>query len=520
MQAPSSLPHSRRILFTLGILLAFLVLTDSLARTLGSNILEQARAPTPEREDDAPNLNGNPYLLWEMAPGIRHEMGVLAHINSLGLRGPEWSPSKPRGVRRIMALGDSSVFGFGVEDQQVFTAVLDDMLGDGVQAINAAVPGYSTFQTINLLKMRALALHPDLLLVACQWSDNNFDSFVDKELLAAYGTFGNRWARRARSILEYSALFRLLDYQLRVAGKIPGARKVGWMVGRGEHIGPRRVELNDYAQNLETITELAHEHDAEVMFMILANEEDIEPSSDGPAAWDPYRRAIRDTAARHCSPVLDVPALFQASGLGKDELLLDEMHPSAQGHRIIAEALASILEERGWPEGAPIESDPKPGPVPTYTDLFIQENAPEPPPPQPEGMLEAADAPSISGSVLVPQYKAGAIQIDIVDASADPPRVVGSTRLEEPGPFHARLTARADSIRFIAYLDENGDGPGPGDTRVVIDGDALEIPQDGDLENLVGDLSRGTATTTFSADTPPPQQGPAPTPSVPASHGP
>lgn len=494
-------PLGRRLVYALVVLAFFLGSAEVLARLFGQEVLEEASSPPPESVDGTPNLQGNPYLLWEMVPGERYEMGVTARINRLGLRGPDRSPQPPAGVRRIMAVGDSSVFGFGVADEEVFTAVLDEQLGESVQVINSAVPGYSTYQIINLLEIRALALQPDVLIVGALWSDNNFDSFVDREVLSAYHTFGSTWSRRIRRVALHSTLFRILDYRLRVERKLPQARKVGWMVGRGEPIGPRRVALNDYARNLETITQIAHERDCEVMFLILSNEEDLEPSGEGPAAWDPYRRAMRDTARRHGAPVVDVPALFRESGLTNEDLFLDEMHPTATGHRIIAEAVYAVLEERGWIAGEPLETDPEPGPVPTYEDPFVENTAeplPEPTAGQPGPPAE--DAPSLTGEVVAPRYEQGVIQLDFIDADRDPPQVVATARLEGPGTFEVRLLTETRHLRWVAYLDENADGPGPGDTRIEGEGDPLALSDTGPGEPVIIDLSEGRAIRTFADD--------------------
>lgn len=518
MNSQRPLPLRRRLLFAGVVFLAVAIGAEGGARMLGRAILLEASSPPPPPEDGAPNLQGNPYLLWEMVPGTRHEMGVTARINQWGLRGEDWTLEKPEGVRRIAALGDSSVFGFGVDDASVFTAVLEKKAGPSVQVLNSAVPGYSTFQTINLLQIRTLSFHPDLILVGCLWSDNNFDSFVDRDLLAAYSSFGNRHARRVKDLLDRSALFQVLDYKARVLRHQPEIRKVGWMVGRGDHIGPRRVELNDYARNLETIVELSHDVGAEVMFLVLANEEDVRPRGEGPAAWDPYRDVMRETAARHGAPLLDVPDLFRQSGLPEDQLFLDEMHPSIVGHGLIGGAVYGILEERGFFSGQTVERDPRPGPIPRYEDRFVNEKPAEPQPNDPAGQGTPAatgDGPTLSGTVQATRYRAGSIQVDVVDADASPPRVVGSARTEGPGPFQVRLGSRPVRVQFVAYLDENGDGPGPGDVRIALAGDPVPVPATGDLADLTLDLSTGAAVTTFatgSPGTPTTETTPAPTP--------
>ncbi|MCK6504636.1 SGNH/GDSL hydrolase family protein [Myxococcota bacterium] len=367
-----SAPLRRRLAFSAALVVAALLAGEVLSRALFADALQAWRAPPPPPAEDAPFMHGNPYLLWEFAPGLRSQRGHLVHINRLGLRGPEVQVPKPPGIRRLVSVGDSSVFGDGVGDDEVFGVQVAARLGPGVEHVNAAVPGYSTFQSINLLRMRVLALEPDLLVIASLWSDNNFDAFVDRELLTAYAAWQEGSVAKARRALDHSALFGVLDWHLRVSRRATAVRKVGFMLGSGQKAGPRRVAIQDYADNLETLCALAVGAGAEVIFLVLANREDLAPvpvgaPASGPA-WEPYRQVMRDAAARHGAPVVEVPALFRNSGLSAEALFVDEMHPSAAGHRIIARELATLLTQRGWPDGGRVMGPGATGPVPRYVD--------------------------------------------------------------------------------------------------------------------------------------------------------
>src|SRR5262249_22831040 len=59
-------------------------------------------------------------------PAVVGEYG--AHVNSLGLRGPEIVFEKPAGTTRLVALGGSFVFGWGVVDADTWTTRLEHKL--------------------------------------------------------------------------------------------------------------------------------------------------------------------------------------------------------------------------------------------------------------------------------------------------------------------------------------------------------------------------------------------------------
>ena len=479
---------ARRLLFSLLTLLGACLLLEFGTRMLLSDAVTEATVGPEPIDPDTPNLMGDPYLLWRLKPGLRYEMGIVSAINTRGFRGPDWPVPKPEGTRRILAVGDSSVFGFGVEDDQVFTAILNAELED-VEVINAAVPGYSTYQVINLLEMKALAYEPDLLLIGTLWSDNNFDSFVDREMLTAYASFNGAGARQARNLLRNSALYRLLDYRFRVARKLPAIRKVGWMVGRGEQIGLRRVELNDYAANLETIVQMVHRQGGEVGFIILPNREDVAPVSEGPVAWSPYRQVMRDTAKRHGAFVIDAPALFSESN-DTETLFLDEMHPTATGHSVIAQGVLAALAEREWMAGRPAERDAAGGTVATYVDAFLagdssEQPAPTPKGPPPEDPSAESMSQAIVGRVTSAEVTDQPIQVDLIryghSATNDPDKIaqsvkiLASTRLKEPGDFSLEPAEASGEAYVVVYVDQTGDGPSADDRRLNFDNAPVDL---------------------------------------------
>lgn len=319
------------------------------------------------------SMEGSPFLLWELVPGQHIDLGSAYTINTMGMR------DKERGAKtrpRAMAVGDSSVFGWGVSDEEVFTALLEKALP--ADFINAAVPGYSTSQVYNLLRMRALSLDPDLLIVATLWSDNNYDAFVDSEVITTYASWEESSSARARRSLERFMLFRWLDWELRVS-KMPEAgqtRKVGWMEAP-DAIQPgqrRRVPVEQYAKNLDVLCALMHERGGGVLFVVLPNRNDLTGAIPKPS-WEIYRQVMRDTAQRHNAPIVSIPDAFRASGFSVNDLFVDQMHPSATGHWILGDAIARQLNALGWP-ASPIQVGAPTSPPPTYTDPFAVFQAP------------------------------------------------------------------------------------------------------------------------------------------------
>ena len=120
------------------------------------------------KPDGTPDLDG---VLLAHKPGAFaafHDFEV--RINRLGFRGPEIADKKPEGVTRILALGDSVTFGWGVNDTDTYVRRLEGALNRREDArryevINAGHLMFDTTQELALLRERGLPLDPDIVLL-------------------------------------------------------------------------------------------------------------------------------------------------------------------------------------------------------------------------------------------------------------------------------------------------------------------------------------------------------------------
>lgn len=468
---------TKKLILGLGISLGLWGLTEVVVGNLFLEDLRNWASPPPAKQEEI-TLYGNPYLIFENVPGswstANQHVNFTANINSMGFRAPELAIPKPDGIRRFITTGDSSVYGFGVNDEAVFSSVAATKLGYKVEPINAAVPGYSSYQSLNLLKLRGFKMEPDLLVIANIWSDNNFDAFVDKNVLALYSGYEASVSGSAKRVLARSAIYRVLDWRLRLKehrSNIIQKRKVGWQVGSNEHIGLRRVEINDYANNLETMVQMAINNGAEVVFVMLANEEDIEQTA-GDKAWTPYRKVMEETARRYGAPLINVPELFRRSGLSKHELFLDEMHPTVQGHKIMGEALAELLMSHDWVNGGPLMTEFDGSDRPQYTDPFIKGATSSG---SITGFTDDAGPTKIEGTIKFDGYKSGMIQIDALSAGRSQ-TVLNVVKQQGPGQFMIPI-GQPRKVILRAYIDPEGDGPDADDPLIDLGKTVLSLDQ-------------------------------------------
>jgi len=202
----------------------------------------------------------DPVLFWRNRPFMdtRFE-GTRIITNSMGLRIGEKTNNeaklKQAGVFRIICLGASPTFGWGVKYEDAYPHQLERLLrsrGIRAEVINAGMIGYSSYQGKLLVERELAALKPDLITVAYVVNDIDKYRFYrtngrpDTTLLPL-----NANIVRMRNIIDRSRFVRLLDKAIHSIGKGRAAFE-----GKSVKIfrpGQVRVPLGQYHSNLRDI---------------------------------------------------------------------------------------------------------------------------------------------------------------------------------------------------------------------------------------------------------------------------
>lgn len=101
------------------------------------------------------------------AEGGTPEFSATIHINSLGFRDREFSIARSN-VQRIVALGDSMTWGWGVEQEAAWPKVLERTLvagGTAVEVANLGKPGGSPADYADIAERSLPILKPDLTVI-------------------------------------------------------------------------------------------------------------------------------------------------------------------------------------------------------------------------------------------------------------------------------------------------------------------------------------------------------------------
>jgi lysophospholipase L1-like esterase len=343
----SGVPARRLPALARGLALALAAL--ALAALAGEAIVRLTgaldRGPVPRRLVEPTGAAEPPYRL---RPGERlRVLGREVRVSSLGLRGAEVAPRPPPGSRRVLVLGDSVAFGWGLDEAESFPARLAEALrarGIAAEVLNAGVPGYSLASEAALYRELAPALAPDAVVLAVSLND-----FTPTPSLSPLGVLVSFDARPAPGWLAHSELYAFVRWRM---GALGAALAEGDDPGRSERAALflRRMAIASrerfYAEpggpGWEPIErglrELAERAGAALLVVIFPEEDQV--LAPGEARRPQLRFAERcETLALRCLDLAD--SFLRAAGAGP--LFRDLQHPSARGSAVAAEATADVL---------------------------------------------------------------------------------------------------------------------------------------------------------------------------------
>jgi len=271
------------------------------------------------------NMKADEHLVYRHKPSWEQRFGdVLITYNERGLRDRPILP-KAEGEYRILALGDSITFGWGVSQNQIFTFRLEQLLQGRLQrpvrVINSGVGGYNTVQELTYFKQEGITFQPDLVMLTYVENDieenkGPFDPWTQVSLR------GKSLPEMVRTMLAKLWLYRLADHAYHYASpkQLKGQSSNPSQGGQG------------WSNSMSALDELVVMCEKQNIPLIVFYWR-YEPDEQNPLFEDVVRHANR-------VPVKDIGQWL--GGLDKFSLIISKVdsHPNAEGHRVMAEHMA------------------------------------------------------------------------------------------------------------------------------------------------------------------------------------
>lgn len=287
---------------------------------------------------------------------------VPVKINSFGFRDIEHPKHKDDQTIRILGLGDSFTFGWGVSLENTYLKQLETTMlqatGRSVETINTGVPGWGLNQYYICLKEFGIQFTPDIIMVG-YWPDDLNGPPVDK-----LGPVPNaQWEaeshiRMRGGLLHHSRLFNFFTYladQIKYKNRskrIPhlhdaGARRAEWaknpdflIADSGQDITDKRSKL--LKDHLSRINALAATYGAPLIVLFIPDYSQLFHPE-----FQHINRIIRAISHELGIAFLDMTPLYEATEESHSNYFWPlDGHTNEVGHQAIAQALIPVLCER------------------------------------------------------------------------------------------------------------------------------------------------------------------------------
>jgi hypothetical protein len=251
--------HRRKALWYVAMLVIPLLALEAAARLVSTVIIDF----TPP---ESAVLNGEEWVDWSDQMGWVIKPGFSGMIfNSFrrydrhGFSEVDSAQVQSRAEPRVVMIGDSNTFGYGVSAEDTFAEVLDAKLSHA-SVINLGVAGHTSYQGVQVLRARGLSLQPRVVVVSFNFNDRRYacgqpDSPERMKSLAGALTFlSHVWLTKP--------LFALKGWFQ--SGEASNSRP-------GLDTAAARVSPEQYRENLIEVARLTKEQSIGLIFVKLSD---------------------------------------------------------------------------------------------------------------------------------------------------------------------------------------------------------------------------------------------------------
>ena len=258
--------------------------------------------------------------------------------NSKGFRGPEIDDDAKPGVRRILFLGDSVTFGYGLDDSHTLPLQFEQQWNNRenapfkLECVNRGIPGYNTIQEYWMLKEQIDLLHPELVILIYVANDAEPQATVPQRPKRLFRFVHSWFLEQAKTelnelFLAEKPFFKSRKYTTDGSDMLTGfsADSIKWRESKSA---------------LFNIAELCRKKNVKFM---LAMVPDVSHSLTDEYPFTTIHGTVMDWTREFGIPSVDLLPTV----LGEDFKALevpDDGHPNAEAHRRFARALLPHVE--------------------------------------------------------------------------------------------------------------------------------------------------------------------------------
>ncbi len=253
--------------------------------------------------------------------------GVKVKINSKGLRDKEYTYEKNNETYRIIVMGNSITFGWGVEQDLVYTEIIErelnnNSLGKKYEVINLGVCNYQLQQELLFLKTEGIKYRPDLIIYPYFIRDAKFISRI---------SYNN--------VLRNSYLLSFLKSKLMIIDSKYNKKSNFRYVYKNLY-KENSIEKKNFDANIVELQKFTKENNIPLLVVLIP---ELHNLRDYP--FVDIHNYVKSKFTEE--EVIDVLPFFDKQiDPEKYWVSLEDAHPNEFGHKIIAGAILKELRKR------------------------------------------------------------------------------------------------------------------------------------------------------------------------------
>ena len=216
-------------------------------------------------------LEQDPQIFWKQKDNLDMDFfGGWVNTDDYGMRLNNGDEERRPGDYRVLVLGASPSFGWGVQNDETYSAILerelDKQFAPEICVVNGCGVGYSSFQGLQLLKRHIARIKPHLVTVSFVINDvDNYRFFrnngeEDKAVKPLKGV-----TAAALNLMDRFAFYRGMKKM--AAAFASKAKQADNAVDYSVFPGENRVSIEDYRANLLEFIQVCRRHNARLIFI-------------------------------------------------------------------------------------------------------------------------------------------------------------------------------------------------------------------------------------------------------------
>ncbi|MEX2150318.1 MAG: hypothetical protein WD793_08875 [Steroidobacteraceae bacterium] len=346
-------------------LLAALLLAEGMLRLFPRLLPEEAQLRLMWQQQATATSIGDSYLGYLYPAYLQTEIGAGPARFSVvsdehGFRNASPWPERAR----IVVVGDSLTYGWGVMAEESWTSLLDKQLSEG-RLITLGLPGAVPRQYTRYLERYGLGLQPEIVIYGI-FSGNDFQDSVKFERWLAQGAQGNYavWTyfdgdvpRRSVGWVESSYLSIFVKHMRKNFGNLYSSTTLKFPDGEKLQLAPAILKtaidesrpgsegLGHVLHATQEARDLAQAAGSQFMVLLFPTKEEIYLPLKGthfPPLFAPLKSALQEAGI----PYIDLSERYAELAAKNIRLYFEvDTHPNAYGNQVIADVVEEFLTQ-------------------------------------------------------------------------------------------------------------------------------------------------------------------------------